>query len=158
MVTEGLNRVLDAGDSLSAELLLENTAGQGDTIGNTFEELAEILRGIDHPRVGVCIDTAHLLASGYDIRTIPALRNTLDKLSSVIGLNRVKLIHGNDSKAALGEKKDRHERIGKGKVGEEGFKAIVNHPVLKNLNMIVELPPDGVAEDIELLKQMRDNL
>lgn len=157
MVTEGLNRVLDAGDGLSAELLLENTAGQGDTIGDTFEELAEILSGIDYPRVGICIDTAHLLASGYDIRTKPALRKTLGKLSSAIGLNRVKLIHGNDSKAALGEKKDRHEHIGKGKVGKEGFKAIVNDPSLKNLNMIVELPPDGVAEDIELLKQMRDN-
>lgn len=157
MVTESLNRVLDGGDGLSSELLLENTAGQGDTIGDTFEELAEILNGIDHPGVGICIDTAHLLASGYDIRTKPALRKTLDKLSSMIELGRVKLLHGNDSRAALGEKKDRHEHIGKGKVGEEGFKAIVNYPALKNLNMIVELPPDGVAGDIELLKQMRGN-
>lgn len=155
MVTEGLNRVLDGADRLSAEMLLENTAGQGDTIGDTFEELAEILSGIDHPRVGVCIDTAHLLASGYDIRTKPVLRKTLDILSSSIGLSRLKLIHGNDSKAALGEKKDRHEHIGKGKIGKDGFKAIVNDPAFKNLNMIVELPPDNIAEDIELLKQMR---
>ena len=157
MVTESLNRLLDGGDGLSAELLLENTAGQGDTIGDTFEELAEILSGIDHPWVGICIDTAHLLASGYDIRTRPALRKTLDELSSMIELDRVKLLHGNDSKVALGEKKDRHEHIGKGKVGKGGFKAIVNDPTLKNLNMIVELPPDGVAGDIELLKQMRGN-
>ncbi len=154
-VIDALNHILKGADKLSTELLLENTAGQGDTIGDTFEELAEILKGLEYPEVGICIDTAHLLASGYDIRTGPALRKTLDALSSVIGLGRVKLLHGNDSKAGLGEKKDRHEHIGKGKVGKRGFKAIVNDPALKKLNMIVELPPDGVAEDIELLKSLR---
>lgn len=154
-VVDSLKKALDGAHKLSAGLLLENTAGQGDTIGDTFEELARILDGIERPGVGVCIDTAHLLASGYDIRTESALKDTLDSLSSVIGLDRVKLLHGNDSKASLGEKKDRHEHIGKGKVGKDGFKAIVNNPALKKLNMIVELPPDGVAADIKLLKRMR---
>jgi deoxyribonuclease-4 len=154
-VVDSLNRVLDGADELSSLLLLENTAGQGDTIGDTFEELASILDGIDRPDVGVCIDTAHLFASGYDIRTPSALKKTMDELSSVIDPGRIKLIHGNDSKIGLGEKKDRHEQIGKGKIGRDGFKAVISHPVLKKLNMIVEIPPDEVAADIALLKRLR---
>lgn len=155
MVIEGLSEILDSSDSLSTELLLENTAGQGETIGDTFEELARMLNEIGNPRLGICIDTAHLLASGYDIRTKVSLQSTLDALSSAIDLDRVKLLHGNDSKAGLGEKKDRHEHVGNGKIGEAGFKAIVNHPALKNLDMIVEISPEEVAPDIELLKHLR---
>lgn len=155
MVIEGLSEVLDGSDSLTTELLLENTAGQGETIGDTFEELARMLNEIGNPRLGICIDTAHLLASGYDIRTKVSLQSTLDVLSSVINLGRVKLLHGNDSKAGLGEKKDRHEHVGKGKIGETGFKAIVNHHALKNLDMIVEISPEEVAPDMELLKHLR---
>ena len=158
MVIESIARIVDGSGSLSTELLLENTAGQGETIGDTFGELARILNEIGNPRLGICIDTAHLLASGYDIRSGASLQSTLGALSSVISLDRVKLIHGNDSKAGLGEKKDRHEHIGKGKIGKEGFKALVNHPALKNLDMIVEIPPEEVAPDIELLKQMRGNI
>ncbi len=154
-VVDALNRVLDGTGSLSSNLLLENAAGQGDTIGDTLEELASILDVINHPDVGVCIDTAHLFASGYDIRTGLALGKTMDELSSVIDPGRIKLLHGNDSKVGLGEKKDRHEHIGKGKIGKDGFKALINHPALKNLNMIVEIPPDKVAADIALLKQLR---
>jgi len=154
-VVDALNRVLDGADDLSSALLLENTAGQGATIGDTFEELAFILDGIDNPSVGVCIDTAHMFASGYDIRTAAALRKTMDELLSVIDPGRIKLIHGNDSKIALGDKKDRHEHIGKGKIGRDGFKAVISHPVLKKLNMIVEIPPDEVAADIALLKRLR---
>ena len=154
MVADGISKALDGAD-LSHMLLLENSAGQGATTGDTFEELAEILELVGAPGIGVCIDTAHLLASGYDIRTPDALQKTLDTISKTIGLDRVKLIHGNDSKAALGERKDRHEHIGKGKVGKEGFKAILSHPELKKLNMIVELPPEGVAGDIALLKRLR---
>jgi deoxyribonuclease-4 len=156
MVIEGLSKILDGSDSLSTELLLENTAGQGETIGDTFEELARMLDEIGNPRLGICMDTAHLLASGYDIRTGPSLDRTLDALTSVISIDRVKLLHGNDSKAGLGEKKDRHEHIGKGKIGEAGFKAIVTHPTLKNLDMILEMSVEEVAPDIDLLKHLRD--
>ena len=155
MVADGISKALD-GSNLSELLLLENTAGQGATVGDTFEELAEILELIGDPGVGICIDTAHLLASGYDIRSPEALQNTLDTISRTVGLDRVKLIHGNDSKASLGERKDRHEHIGQGKVGKNGFKAILSHPELKNLNMIVELPPDKVDQDLKLLKRLRD--
>lgn len=155
MVADGISNVLE-GTHSPGMLLLENTAGQGATIGDTFEELAGILEKVPpDPGLGICIDTAHLLASGYDIRTEEALQKTLDTLSAVVGLDRVKLIHGNDSKASLGERKDRHEHIGKGEVGKEGFKAIVSHAELKNLNMIVETPPEKVGEDIKLLKRLR---
>jgi deoxyribonuclease-4 len=158
MVIEGIAEILDGSDNLMTELLLENTAGQGETIGDTFGELARILDEIGTPWLGICIDTAHLLASGYDIRTGASLQSTLDTLSSVISPDRVKLLHGNDSKVGLGEKKDRHEHIGKGKIGKEGFKALVNHPTLKNLDMIVEIPPEEVTPNIEILKHMRDNI
>ena len=154
MVADGISKAIDDTD-LSSLLLLENTAGQGATIGDTFEELAEILELIGDPDIGICLDTAHLLASGYDIRTPGALEQTLNAISRTTGLDRVKLIHGNDSKADLGERKDRHEHIGQGKVGKGGFKAILNSSKLKNLNMIVELPPDKVAADIALLKRLR---
>jgi deoxyribonuclease-4 len=157
-VIEGIAGILAGSDGLSTELLLENTAGQGETIGDTFEELARILDEVGSPRLGVCIDTAHLIASGYDIRTESSLGGTLDALRSVIDPVRVKLIHGNDSKAGLGEKKDRHEHIGKGKIGEEGFKAVLGDPVLNKLDMIVEIPPEEVAPDIEILKRMRDGV
>ena len=109
----------------------------------------------DHPGVGVCIDTAHLFASGYDIRTGSSLKKTMTALSYVINTDRIKLLHGNDSKVGLGEKKDRHEHIGKGKIRKDGFKAVISHPALRNLNMIVEIPPDEVAADIALLKRLR---
>lgn len=158
LVTEGIASILEDSDGLSTELLLENTAGQGETIGDTFEELARILNDIGNPRLGICLDTAHLLASGYDIRTKLSLDKTLAELSSVIDLGRVKLLHGNDSRAGLGEKKDRHEHIGKGKIGKEGFKAILANPAFGELDMIVELPPEEVATDIEILKRMRDDI
>lgn len=157
MVAEGISRAIN-GTDLSSLLLLENTAGQGATMGDTFEELAEILDLVGDPELGICIDTAHLLASGYDIRTPDALKATIDVISSTVSMTRVKLIHGNDSKADLGERKDRHEHIGKGKIGLEGFKAILSHPELQNLNMIVELPPDKVASDIGLLKRLREDI
>jgi len=158
MVTEGVAAILEDSDSLSTELLLENTAGQGETIGDTFEELARILNDVGNPRLGICLDTAHLLASGYDIRTKSSLSNSLAVFSSVINPDRVKLLHGNDSKAGLGEKKDRHEHIGKGKIGKEGFKAMLANPTLSKLDMIVEIPPEEVEPDIGLLKRMRDDI
>ncbi len=157
-VIEGITGILAGSDSLSTELLLENTAGQGETIGDTFEELARILNEVGNARLGICLDTAHLIASGYDIRTESSLGGTLDALRSVIDPERVKLIHGNDSRAGLGEKKDRHEHIGKGMIGKEGFKAVLGDPILNKLDMIVEIPPEEVAPDIEILKRMRDGV
>lgn len=154
-VVEGVAAILEDSGGLTTELLLENTAGQGETIGDSFPELARIINEIKNPRLGICLDTAHLLASGYDIRTKAAVDKTLDEFSSLIDPARIKLLHGNDSKIPLGEKKDRHEHIGEGKIGTAGFEAIVNHPLLKGLDMIVEIPPEEVEKDIELLKSLR---
>ena len=147
-------KILDGYDGFS-KLMLENSAGQGDTIGDTFEEIAEILHLTDNKEVGVCIDTAHMFGAGYDLRDKDRLNITLSKIENSFGLHRVKLIHGNDSKVDLGERKDRHEYIGRGKIGEGGFKAIVSEPRLKHLDIIVENPPEEVAGDIKLLKKFR---
>ena len=156
-VADSVIEILDGYDGFS-KLMLENSAGQGDTIGDAFEEIAEILHLTDNNDVGVCIDTAHMFGAGYDLRDKDSLNNTLSKIENSFGLHRVKLIHGNDSKVDLGERKDRHELIGRGKIGEGGFKAIVCEPRLKHLDIIVENPPEEVAGDIKLLKKLRGNL
>ena len=153
-VIEALRRVLDQA-TYTAKLLLENAAGQGEIIGDTFDELAEILDKVEEPDLGICLDTAHLLASGYDIRTKVAVNNTIQDFDSIVGLAALKLLHGNDSKAGLGERKDRHEHIGKGKIGEIGFKSIVNNTRLKHLDMIVETPVEKVGDDIRNLKRLK---
>lgn len=154
-VVESLEQVLD-GYKGSTKLLLENTAGQGHTIGVEFEEIAEILERVGNEEIGVCIDTAHMFASGYDIRTKSDIDSLTQTISKTVGLNKIKLIHGNDSKVDFNSKKDRHEHIGYGKIGEEGFKYIVNNKHLSKLDMIVETPPEKVAEDIYLLKRLRN--
>lgn len=153
-VAESVVKIMD-GYKGSSVLMLENSAGQGDTIGDTFEEVAEILRLADIDEIGVCIDTAHMFGAGYDLRDKKSLDQTIKKIENSFGLDRVMLIHGNDSKVDLGERKDRHEHIGKGKIGESGFKAIVADKRLSHLDIIVENPPDEVAEDIKLLKKFR---
>lgn len=156
LIIESLKRILDDGNYYT-QLLLENTAGQGDTMGDSFEELAEILNGVKGYNVGICLDTAHLFASGYDIRTKGPFQQTIGNISNTIGIESIKLFHGNDSKIGLGERKDRHEHIGKGKIGIDGFKNIIKDPFFKDINMIVETPPDKVGEDINILKGLRDN-
>ncbi len=155
LIIESLKRVM-GNSQFSTELLLENTAGQGATVGDSFEELADILEGVRDFDIGICIDTAHLSAAGYDIRTEDQFQKTLNQISNTIGFEKIKLFHGNDSKVGLGERKDRHEHIGKGKIGIEGFKNIITNPTFENINMIVETPPDKVSEDLKVLKKLRD--
>lgn len=137
-----------------SRLLVENTAGQGAVIGHTFDELAVILDKVGIPEFGVCLDTAHLFGSGYDIRTPQGWGNILDEFDSKIGLDKLHLIHANDSKVDLGSRKDRHEHIGKGKIGLEGFRAMIENRKLKDIDVIIETPPEKVAEDIVILKSM----
>ena len=161
-VAEGINAILSSA-RYSALLLIENTAGQGAVIGDTFEELAEILDAVDNPGIGVCLDTAHLLASGYDIRTPEGVADVINRFDRTVGLERLKLIHANDSKVGLGERKDRHEHIGNGKIGLEGFMALVRSTLLSGIDIVVETEPgkgadglDLLKEDIEKLQGMRD--
>ncbi len=155
-VAASIIKVLEGYEGQAA-LLLENSAGQGDTIGHRFEELAFILDRVNRSDLGVCLDTAHMFGAGYDIRSSKALNLSLEQADRTFGMDRIKLIHGNDTGVGLGERKDRHELIGKGNIGVEGFKTIIGDKRLAPMDVIVENPPDKVAADIKLLKQLRDN-
>jgi deoxyribonuclease-4 len=137
-------------------ILIENTAGQGSVIGMTFEEVAEIVNGAsrDLP-MGACIDTAHSFAAGYPIHTEAGLRATIKKLDGHVGLKNVCVIHANDSKAAFDSHVDRHEHIGKGKIGAQAFGRIVRHPKLRAIPFICETPVDRPDDDRMNLRMMR---
>ncbi len=141
-------------------LLIENTAGAGSALGSRFEELAEIrrlaIRRTDL-EIGYCLDTAHCLAAGYDVATAKGLRQMIKEAEAVLGLDHVRLIHANDSKAPLASRVDRHEHIGKGYIGEDGFRRILRHPKLRRKPFILETPIDKDGDDarnMEKLKQL----
>lgn len=124
-----------------AMVLLEHTAGQGTSLGARFEELAAIIAGMEgHPRVGVCLDTCHLLASGYDVVSPRGYRRTFEEFEQIVGVARLKAFHLNDSKKPLGSRVDRHEHIGKGCLGLATFKRLVNDPRFAHLPMLLETP------------------
>ena len=141
-------------------LLLEITAGSGNIMGDNFEEIAyfikEAEKEIPKNSLGVCFDTAHAFASGYDLRDKKAVKKTFDDFDKIIGLKRLKLIHCNDSKVDLGSHIDRHENIGYGKIGIKGFEDILKEPGLKDLDFILETPNGKIEEDLEILKELRE--
>jgi len=154
---KGLKRIIqainEAYDSTNSEvmLLLENTAGMRNSIGSTFEEIKYIIDNLKHPDlVGVCFDTAHAYAAGYDLRTRRAVEETIHKLDRIIGFERLKLVHLNDSRGGLGSHVDRHEHIGLGNIGENGFRAILKSK-LSRLPLILETPIDERRSDLENL-------
>ena len=114
----------------SMRILIENTAGMGSAVGSRLEEVGEIVAGLNGIGAGACLDTAHLFAAGYDIRTPGGLESTIEMIDQTIGMENVPVIHANDSKIALGGRVDRHEHIGKGKIGAEAFRRILTHPRL----------------------------
>ncbi len=141
-------------------ILLETTAGQGTSIGWRFEHLRGILDRVGEPdRLGVCLDTCHLFAAGYDLRTPQAYAAMIDELDRVIGVARVRCIHMNDSKRELGSRVDRHEHIGKGKIGKSGFANFIKDPRFAGVPMILETPKgvDGRGTDLDKvnLKRLR---
>lgn len=141
-------------------VLLENTAGAGAALGGRLEELSvmrQFTGQISGLPVGYCIDTCHCLASGYDVSTASAVRETVAEIDRVLGIENVKVIHANDSKAPFKSHVDRHEHIGEGYIGEEGFRAILRHPKLLNKAFILETPHDedtDAVRDIEALKRL----
>jgi deoxyribonuclease IV len=136
-------------------LLLENSAGAGEIIGDDLKELAEIIKKVDSPAIaGICLDTQHSFASGYDWRDFG---KTLKKIDKELGLKQIKLFHINDSQSDFASNKDRHAHIGEGKIGLEGFKNIIAFAVKNNIDVILETEHDKVMEDIALLKKMRDS-
>jgi deoxyribonuclease-4 len=153
---ESLRRAADGLTLDGLMILIENTAGQGSVIGRTFEEVAEIIAGAgqDLP-VGACIDTAHCFEAGYPIHTPEGLRDTVKRLASTVGLEKVHVIHANDSKTAFGSHADRHEHIGKGFIGTDAFGRIVRHPKLRRIPFICETPVDRPGDDKRNLRMMR---
>ncbi len=138
-------------------LLLENTAGTKNSMGSTFEEIKRILEGVeDKKRVGICLDTAHAFAAGYDLRTAETVNRTFARFDQVLGLSLLKVIHLNDSMFELGAGKDRHEHIGMGHIGEAGFKAIFKHETLRELPFIMETPIDDRRGDVESMRKVRE--
>jgi deoxyribonuclease-4 len=153
---EGIKTALE-GYAGQTKLLIEISAGAGEIIGDTFDEIAEMLGGVGQPDLGVCFDTAHAFASGYDLRDQASVAATFDAFDAAIGLGKLKAIHCNDSKIEFGGRKDRHEHLGAGFIGIEGFRALVKEPRLQAINLYLETEPDGVAQDLAKLKKLRDN-
>lgn len=154
LIIDMLNRVLDP--TQETIVLLETMAGKGTEIGRTFEELAQIIDGVRiKNKIGVCLDTCHIFDAGYDI--VNDLEGVIDHFDAVIGLDKLKAIHLNDSKNVCGSRKDRHEKIGEGHIGLETFEKIINHPKLKHLPFYLETPNelDGYQKEIELLKSIK---
>lgn len=140
-IAEGINRVLHESRDNGPWLLLETCAGQGTTLGHTFEQLAAIVERVEQrERLGFCLDTCHIFAAGYDIRTEAAYHKTMAAFDRILGLGRLKLIHLNDARRELGSRVDRHDHIGKGKIGPEGFSLIMNDGRLGHIPKILETP------------------
>ena len=142
---------VDAGDD-PCPILLENAAGAGDTVGRSFEELAQVIAAADgDERLGVCLDTQHLWASGVPFASIEEADELVELIADTVGLERLRCLHLNDSKVAFGANKDRHENIGVGSIGAKGLSALLGHPGLQGLPAVLEVPGDGDgprAEDV----------
>jgi deoxyribonuclease-4 len=157
----GFKRIISAVNCAFSEvenevtLLLENTAGTKNSMGSSFYDIKTILNGIvEADRVGVCFDTCHAFAAGYDLRTKVNVEATIDEFDRILGLERLKLVHLNDSKGGLNSRIDRHEHIGLGKIGEEGFRNILKSR-LGQLPLILETPIDKCRNDLENLETAR---
>ncbi|ADM12643.1 DNA lyase/endonuclease 4 [Encephalitozoon intestinalis ATCC 50506] len=135
-------------------VLIENMAGQGNVLGSSFEELRDIIGGIeDKQRIGICLDTCHLFGAGFDISTEEKFTEVMERFDRIVGLSFLKAMHINDSKEALGSKKDRHESIGKGMIGERAFRFIMNSRIFDNIPLILETPdPEKYKEEASFLR------
>lgn len=156
-LTEALDKML-TGYKGSTQFLIEMSAGSGDIIGDNFVEIAEVITHskLKKYNIGVCYDTQHAFASGYDIRTKMAVDKTLQEFDRTIGLKKLKLSHCNDSQTELGSHKDRHEHIGDGLIGLSGFTALLNDDKLKKVNFVLETRHDKVKKDLKILKNIRN--
>jgi len=161
----GLQRIVDAIDTAfsgvdeanGVMLLLENTAGTKNSMGGTFEDIRNIMDRLEHKdRIGICFDTCHAFAAGYELRTEENLDKTLQHFDEVLGLEQLKLVHLNDAKGGLDSRLDRHEHIGLGYIGEAGFRVILNDARLRELPMILETPIDARRDDLGNLQKVRE--
>ncbi|MDG6994842.1 MAG: deoxyribonuclease IV [Nitrososphaerota archaeon] len=163
-VDEGHERVVEACKTAIAKtkkcnvrLLLENSAGVKNSIGSKFEYVRKVLDGIgEKERTGTCLDTCHAFASGYDLRNAEAVRATINDFESTIGIERLYLVHLNDSKGELGGGKDRHENIGEGYIGKEGFRALLNLEKLQTVPVVLETPFENEGDDKKNIQTVKD--
>jgi len=138
-------------------ILLENTAGQKNTVGSNFDQLASIFSKLrPAKRFGICIDACHAFAAGYDLRTNQAVKDTLEKFDGAIGIEHLKILHLNDSKGELGSNLDRHYHIGLGGIGEKGMSAIIKFMNKKKIPMILETPIDDIRDDFANIKKVKE--
>ena len=138
-------------------LLLENTAGEKNSVGSSFEHIRGIMDGIDTPgRVGICFDTCHAFAAGYELRTDEGIADTLAQFDEQVGLRNLKLIHLNDTKGDKGSGLDRHEHIGMGVIGEDGFRRILHHKAFKDLPLVCETPVDDRRDNFGNIAKVRE--
>ena len=160
-IADNINRIFDLTDTISSRLLLETTAGQGTGIGHTFEQLSAIMNNVyDKTRIGVCLDTCHIFAAGYDFSDKDGYEQMIRNFDDIIGLKNLFVIHLNDTKKACGTRVDRHEHIGDGFIGRDAFKYIINDSRLKDIPKIIETPKlkneqDADTINLELLRNMR---
>ena len=156
-VVESLDSVFAGNPKLATRVALETTAGQGSSLGSEFEHLAFILQNVREPdRLCVCVDTAHLYAAGYDISTVADCKRTFAEFDRIIGHQHLAALHLNDSKTALGSRVDRHEHIGAGRIGLEGFRHIMTAPRFAAIPKVLETPKEkDLAEDVENLARLR---
>lgn len=147
------------GGPYTTRLLLEISAGAGGIIGDTFEQLAAILKGLGRKDVGICLDTCHLFASGYDLRTPEAITATMRQFAQHLPVGRFQLLHANDSAVGLGEHKDRHADIGDGQLGVDAFRHLLEHPAFQGRDFILETPGSDRRrkKDVALLQRLRDS-
>ena len=154
---DSLKKILDDTDGHSAGVALETTAGQGTGLGWRFEQIGKVLEGVgENPRIGVCLDTCHIFVAGYDLRTPETYEATIQEFDRNIGLSKLKVIHANDAKKALGSKVDRHEHLGQGEIGPDAFIRLVQDPRISHVPIIVETPESETMHEVNVgrLKKM----
>lgn len=158
-IVQALQTVLKESSSLQLKtmILLENTSGMGTALGYSFNQLQFIIENTGYAdRIGICFDTCHGFAAGYDLTNKKGINNTLNELDKKVGLKKLKVIHINDSKNELNSRKDRHAHIGEGFIGLEGFKILINHKSIKNLPLILETPKESEEDDKKNIRIVRN--
>jgi len=155
-ITQAVNKILDKTRGMKVGVLLENTSGSGSWLGYKFEHQKQVIDGIeDKNRVGICLDTCHAYAAGYDLASPEGYKKTISELDRLVGLKLLKLVHINDTADKLGSRRDRHEHIGKGNIKLAGFKRLVNDSRLKDAAFILETPKDSDNADLINLDTVR---
>jgi deoxyribonuclease-4 len=159
----GLEQLVEAIDTAfnttkgKTMLLLENTAGTKNSMGSSFEDIQEIIDRVkEKASIGVCFDTCHAFGAGYDLRDTESVERTVAELKQTVGLELLKVVHANDSKGELASRRDRHEHIGMGHIGEQGFRAILHSDVFRRLPLILETPIDKRGTDVTDLRKLRE--